>query len=189
MNEENDSFIEPLHEQEESRLKRFFKRAYIILLALFLVMLLLVNTNTGYHLLSVISGKIASSTLNENYEFELRGGIKVIFQKEIFEELRTLYQNNQKNEFKVCLTGNKQNSDYVVEGAYVPEIYKQDVYSVTSQICNNETIISLHSHPPMRCIFSEQDLKSYESFRRINPDGIIALMCGEERMNFFGYKQ
>ena len=179
---------DPVHDEpEESPVKRFLKRTYIVIIALFLILLLIVNTNTGYHLISLFSGKIVSSTLQEDYSFDLRYGGKVFFEKNIYDVLRDIYIRNQKTEFKVCLTGDKEDNNYLITGLYTPKIYAQDVFSVTSQICNNSTIISLHSHPPLRCIFSEQDITSYNRFKQINSDGMIGLMCGEERLSFFGY--
>ncbi len=184
-----DKDIKDIQEEikEDSKILRIIKKAYIIIIALILVLLLIVNTNTGYHLISFFSGKIVSSNLNEDYTFDLKFGGKVIFNETIWNDLGYIYDTNRKHEFKVCLTGHKQENSYYVTGLYMPKIYSQDVYSVHSQVCNNETIISLHSHPPLRCIFSEQDIVSYNQFNRINPDPIIGLMCGETRLSFFGY--
>ncbi len=182
--------MEEEHEhEEESPIKRFLKRTYIIIIALFLIVLLIVNTNAGYHLISLFNGKIISSTLQEDYSFDLKFGGKVFFKENIYEILREIYIKNQKAEFKACLTGYKEDNNYIVTGLYTPKIYAQDVFSVTSQICNNETIISLHSHPPFRCIFSEQDITSYNRFKQINEDAIIALMCDVDRLSFFGYER
>lgn len=188
---ENDLLDEELdiEEQEESRLKIFLKKTYIIILAIILLLLFVINSAPGYHVISVLSGKIVSSTLNEDYTFDLKYGGKVLFEKGVFERLRQIYLANQKHEFKVCLQGYKENKNYFANDIYIPRIYKQDVFSVSSQLCDKDTIISLHSHPPLRCIFSQQDIRSFESFRRINPDGIIGLMCNKERLSFFGYVQ
>jgi len=175
--------------KEDSKFVKILKRTYIIIIALFLAMLLMVNSNTGYHIVSLFSGKIVSSSLNDDYSFDLKFGGKVFFYEQVYEQIKTTYELNKKQEFKLCLTGYREEKDYFVTGAYMPFIFEQDVYSVTSMMCNNETIISMHSHPPLRCIFSEQDIISYNRFKEINPEAIIGLMCGEERMSFFGYNQ
>jgi proteasome lid subunit RPN8/RPN11 len=174
--------------EEERKLKIFLKKTYLIIISVIIIVLLVINSAPGYHVISVLSGKIVSTTLNEDYTFDIYTG-QVVFEKEVFEKLQEIYFSNQKHEFKVCLIGEKQGSNYLVNDIYVPYIYRQDVFSVTSHPCNQSTIISLHSHPPLRCIFSEQDIISFNNFRKINPDGIIGLMCDEDRLSFFGYKQ
>jgi proteasome lid subunit RPN8/RPN11 len=185
-----DNNIEDIDKQEEeSRFRKVLKKTYVLITVFLLLILFLVNTAPGYHLISVLSGKIVSSTLEEDYTFNLKYGGKVVFNKKVYENLRQIYQENQKHEFKACLQGEKKNKDYYVDGIYIPKIYSQDVFSVSSQICNSSTIISLHSHPPLRCIFSEQDIKSYNNFKQINPRAMLGLMCDEERLTFFGYEQ
>ncbi|MFH2020333.1 MAG: hypothetical protein ABIJ34_02900 [archaeon] len=182
--------VEEIEEElsEDSKFVRFLKRTYILIIAVFMILLLLVNTNAGYHIISVASGKIVSSSFDE-YTFELKNGNHVIFAPSAWDELSVMYEKNQKHEFKACLLGYKKDDSYFIEGIYIPVIYSQDVYSVTSQMCNNETIISLHSHPPLRCIFSEQDILSYNQFRAVSKDGMIGLMCEEKRLSFYGYNQ
>lgn len=173
--------------KEESKLFKFLKRTYIVIIAFVLLTLLLVNTQTGYHLVSIISGNLVSSTLNEDYSFDLKQGGKVFFEESFWSQLSEYYKENQKYEFKLCLVGYKEeNTDnFYVTNIYKPYIYKQDVFSVTSTPCNSSTIVSLHSHPPLHCIFSEQDMRSYEQFKQINPDGIVALMCDKEKFTFY----
>jgi len=169
-------------EFEESK----FKKIYVAIIALFLGFLLIMNSMPGYHIISYLSGKIVSSDI-VNDEIVLKSG-KIIFENNVYTELKNFWLLNQKNEFKACLIGKRVNNNYVVSGLYVPQIYDQSVFSVTSAPCNEQTIISLHSHPPLRCIFSAQDIKSYEKFKLINPDAMIGLMCDIDRFSFYGYK-
>jgi len=173
-------------EEKQSKVKLFLKKTYILLIALFLIFLLTINSGPGYHIISLLSGKVVSSTLNEDYTFTLKNGKNVFFGK-TFEILRETYRNNKDNEFKVCLTGEVKDGNYYVENIYVPKIIEQTPLSVTSSFCNEQTIISLHSHPPFRCIFSEQDIKSYNIFKQRNSQAIIGLLCEEERITFYGY--
>src|SRR3989344_1027426 len=173
--------------QDKKLLKRL-KKIYIVVIALLLAALLIMNTNAGYHIISLLSGRIVTSNLGEDYTFALKKGGLVIFEKETYEILRQMYLDNQEHEIKACLTGYRNENNYVVEGLYAPLIYRQDVYSVTSQLCNSSTIVSLHSHPPLSCIFSEQDIESYVAFKGVNPEGIIGVMCGEETITFYGYQ-
>jgi hypothetical protein len=173
--------------EEESKLKKLLKRTYVVGIALFLVFLFLVNTLPGYHIVSLVSGRLVSSTLQEDYSFSLKNGGIVIFQLAVFENLRELYLDNQQHEIKVCLTGDKNNSTYHVTGMYIPKIYHQDFRSVSSEFCNSETIVTLHSHPFLSCIFSDQDIKSFNNYRKSNPDALLGLMCEQERFTFYGY--
>ncbi len=171
--------------EEESIVFRKLKRVYIVAIALILLALLLVNTQTGYHLINLASGNLVSSTLDENYSFDLKQGGKVYFEQSLWNVLEQYYKDNQKAEFKLCITGQKQGMDFYTESIYQPYIYSQDVFSVTATPCNSSTIISLHSHPPLHCVFSEQDMRAYETFRQISPDGIVALMCGDQKLTFY----
>jgi proteasome lid subunit RPN8/RPN11 len=175
--------------QEESKMFKFLRRTYILILVFIIFSLLLVNTHTGYHLMSLFSGQLVSSTLKDDYSFDMKQKGTVYFDQFLWENLEQYYMENQKYEFKLCLTGYKEENttDYYVTGIYQPYIYEQDVFSVTAQLCNSSTIVSMHSHPPLRCVFSEQDMRAYEQFQKINPEGITALMCDKNRLTF--YKQ
>lgn len=213
-------------EKKESNLKILLKRFYIILISFFIIFLLFLNL-FGYHTLNILSGKIVSKEINENFEFNLNDK-KIIFGKENYLVLKDIFLKNQNAEIKICVIGsieyvnddisetnniyinefvnenkdkenynkdsnkkiNSQLSNYTkkiykVYGFYIPKIFSNDVFSVTSQICNNKTIIDLHTHPILHCIFSEQDIKSYNQLKMSNPDLIMVLMCDEKRFNFY----
>ncbi len=174
-------------EEKESKFKQVLRRTYIIVISLFIVFLFLVNTLPGYHILSLMSGRLVSSTLEEDYSFLLKDGKRVVFNPVIFESLREHYLNSQQNEIKVCLTGKKDTSTYYVTGMYIPTIYHQDFRSVSSEYCNKDTIVTLHSHPFLSCIFSDQDIKSFNEYIKFNPDALLGLMCEQERFTFYGY--
>ncbi len=171
--------------EDDSPLKKFLKKTYIILMALFLVMLILGNSFAGSHLVFLFSGKIASTTLTNNtLSFQNK---TIYFEPAIIEALNQLYNDNPKTEIKLCLTGKRQGDSYFVTGMYTPVIFKKDVFSVTSQICNTRTVLDLHTHPYLHCIFSNQDMKSYQEYRKYNPDAIMALMCDIDRFSLYGY--
>jgi proteasome lid subunit RPN8/RPN11 len=170
--------------EEESNLIRSLKRVYIVIIILIILALLIINTNTGNFLVNLYASKVASSVLDADYNYELKSGGKVIFRQDVYENLLVIHDDNQQHEFKVCLTGFKTESNYYVTGLYEPRIINQEVFSVTAIRCNNETVVSLHSHPPMSCIFSNQDQTSFKQFKQTNPNGIYAVMCSENRMSF-----
>jgi len=174
--------------EEESKIKKILKKTYVIVISLFLISLIFFSTSVGEHFLYYVAGRVVSSDMNSDYSFNLKNDVDILFDKTTFEALRKIYTDNYDQEVKVCLTGKKENKTYVVKGLYVPEIYEQGSFHVISAGCDKNTIISLHSHPPLRCIFSSQDHLSYAQFKQINPDGLLGLMCKEERFTFFGYQ-
>lgn len=172
---------------EDSPLKKALKKIYISVIALFLVSLLVMNTGAGNHIISYLSGKVVTSRLQEGNMFELKNNGSVVFDEIAFLTLQELYKNIQKTEFKVCLTGYKKEKDYFVEGLYIPKTYDKQVYSVTAALCDNSTIISLHTHPYLHCIFSDQDIENLAAYRQSNPDVILGLMCDRDKITFYGY--
>ena len=184
LEKDEEEALERYEEHEENERK---KRIVIIGISCFLILLVIAASSFGYTLMHYLGGRLISSGLNDDYSFELSNNGKVIFEKDVYENLRQIYYENQKAETKVCLVGYKKEMTYYVNDLYSPRIYKQDPHSVTSQMCNINTIISLHTHPYQRCVFSDQDLVSYNSFKEINNDGLIGLMCEEERLTFFGF--
>jgi len=175
-------------QEEGSKAVKIVKRAFIVFLALFLIFLLFSYLVPGAHTLRVFEGLLASSSLNDDFSVDLSDGGRVVLEQKVYSELKDLYFENQKNEFKVCLEGEKQGNEYFVSGLVVPETYLKTFSSVSSQICSAETIIPLHSHPYRDCVFSEQDIKSYAAFRSLNPDAIMGLMCEIDRFAFYGFE-
>ncbi len=170
---------EPVEELLEEKPKN-----KILLIALGLFMLFIVVT---YFLpgdvFSIIEGRLESSKL-EGFEAEYDRG-KVVFSRGVYEMLREIYINNQKTETKVCLTGEKVGDDYYIDKIYIPETYSATVYQVISEGCNKDDLIAMHTHPERHCLFSEQDIESYENFREVNPDAMIGLMCEINRFSFY----
>ena len=134
----------------------------------------------------ILAGQIESKKLNEDLTIDLDDG-KIIFGNNTYERLLQMYLAEQEHEIKICLTGIKQNHNYIITDLYEPEIISQSFSHVSAEHCNSETIIPLHSHPFKHCIFSQQDIMSYEKFTEINPDAIAGLMCEPNRFTFYGY--
>ncbi|HLC37366.1 MAG TPA: hypothetical protein VJJ53_01145 [Candidatus Nanoarchaeia archaeon] len=172
--------------EEEGKLRKVIKRAFIIATALFLVMIVLTYLVPGNNMLSILEGRFVSSSIDEDFTVTLDNGRKVIFSNGVYKELKQIYFKEQKNEFKVCLIGNKIQNNYYINKLGTPRIISQDVFSVYAEQCSKETLIPLHSHPFKHCIFSSQDIKSYEIFKEINKDAILGLMCEPARFSFYG---
>ncbi len=173
--------------EEESKLKKLIKKLYVIFIVLFLLSLLLFNSLFGTHAFQIITGKIISKEISIDYTITLNNSSKIFFGEDNYNILLYLFRENQQTEIKVCLLGEKIENNYYIKGIYVPKTFQKDVYSVTSLPCNSSTIISLHTHPILHCIFSNQDMESYNKYKYINKDMIMALMCDEKRFSFFGY--
>ncbi len=175
-----------LDEKEESRLVKAIKRIFIIFISLLLLILILTYFVPGYPINDIIAGMIESSRIDENFAAALNNGNRVIFEPAVYNELKDIYYKNQRTEFKVCLKGYKINDDYRINELYIPKTYFQSFANVVSQECSSDTLIPLHKHPDKRCIFSVQDINSYNAFKRINNESIIGLMCGKDRFGFYG---
>jgi hypothetical protein len=170
--------------EEESEIKKGLRKIYIIIMALFLAFLILGNSLVGSFLVSLFSGKISSVAITDNIiKFDNR---TLYFEPTIYDRLKQYYNENQKSEIKLCMTGVITGNKYYITGMYSPVTYKKDVFSVTSQMCNADTVIDLHTHPYLHCIFSNQDITSYTSYHKYNPGAIMALMCEEDRFSLYG---
>ncbi|MBS3144120.1 hypothetical protein J4208_00895 [Candidatus Woesearchaeota archaeon] len=164
--------------------QRFFKRFGTLLIALFLLFLLLVYLAPGYDLLSVLEGKAASDVV-VNHQLTLSDGRTIIFTPEVFTQLKTLYFENQHQEFSACLLGSQTATVYTLDRLILPRTYEQDVFHVRADLCPKETVIALHSHPYKHCIFSAADINYYQAFAKINKDGLIGVMCEPDRFGFY----
>ncbi len=111
--------------------------------------------------------------------------ITIVFKDNNYETLRNYYFAHQLTEFKLCLTGTIANNTYEVTNMYAPRIIFASPTSVHSTICNQETIIDLHSHPFKECRASEQDSISYRYYKRNNPNVLAAVMCDSDRFGFY----
>lgn len=156
---------------EEVPERKGLKRVLWIIIGIFMLSIIVVYFLPG-DVTHVLGGKLESSKI-EGLEVRYDNG-KVVFSEEVYEELKTLYLENQETEIKVCLNGEKKGNDYFVEELYIPETVFATVYSVVSEGCG-DALISLHTHPERHCLFSEQDLKS---------EGMIGLMCEIDRFSF-----
>ena len=186
----NDIIIDDLEFEleDEEIIKNKTKKKRILTISVLLIALVVINSYSGYHIINYFNTLMVSTTIDNNFEMNLKYGGKINFDIKTFTKLQNYYLKNQELEFKACLTGKKDNNDYYVTGMYFPKMIQQTVHSVRAEMCNKETIISLHTHPYLSCIFSEQDMKTYSKFIITNPDSIYGLMCAKNRFTFYGYE-
>ena len=171
--------------EEESKIIKFTKKLFIILISLFLIFLILTYLIPGSKILNIIEGKIISNELDNNLSITLKDNTKIIFNKNTYNELLKVYNNNQIHEFKICLHGTLNNNIYYLNKIEYPIIHSQDIFSVTATPCSKNTLVSLHSHPENHCIHSKQDINSHKKFQETNPTSLSAVMCSKKRFNFY----
>tara|TARA_Y100000310_G_scaffold89671_1_gene86782 strand:+ start:1467 stop:2042 length:576 start_codon:yes stop_codon:yes gene_type:complete len=161
----------------------FFKKTIVVVISVFLILMLLVYVFTVSPVRDIIFGLIDSELIVDGVaEFD---GNKLSFMNNSLEILQEVNRNNPDLEFKACLKGYVEEGDYFIEEVYIPEMYLQKHNQVISEPCSDDSIVSLHSHPLNRCLPSETDVSNYKYLRNRNPDAIMAVMCREDRINFF----
>ena len=177
---ERDDF-QPLEEKPSKA-----KKIIILLMGLFLLLLITTYFLLGPQILHILEGKIESTQISNDFTAKYINWT-IEFSPESFNELQQYYLQNQKTEISVCLQGIYQQSTgtYSISSIYYPKIIEKAFDHVIFSNCPQETIIVLHTHPYKSCIFSDQDIKSYDESKQINEDIMIALMCEENRLTFY----
>ena len=156
-------------ELEESRLFKILK--FIIGLFLVLLMLSWLIPN------DVVQSLIEQKQINEN-RIE-SGKITVLFEKDVYQNLKEVYLQNQLTELSLCLQGKIINGTYSISSFYQPETFFATPISVATSKCDENTIITLHTHPFNNCLFSYQDVISYSSYR--NNQLLTVVMCAIDK--------
>lgn len=171
--------FEDIEDEEETESQRRIKKIskYVIGAMLILMMLsFVVPFDVIFSLLESDKVKDGQIQLTDN---------RVLFKPEVLDELKEHYKANQMTEIKICLTGYIEEKDYKITGFYSPKTYFKTPISIRSDPCNDETIISMHTHPFRNCLFSYQDIVSYNYYKRINPKAMTAVMCDIDRFAFY----
>ena len=179
------SFLEFV-EHEEHVFIRILKKLGIAAAGL-LMILLIVSLSIPLDTVNSLVQSSKSMDEGDSVIINLDETHSIIFTKEIFKQLQSAYLAEQQKEIKVCLTGTKNEDDYLVTGMYMPAVHSHSFNQVRAQLCDEDTIIDLHSHPYRSCIFSDVDISSLDIIRTINPDMILALMCDVDRFNVYGH--
>ncbi|MAG45754.1 MAG: hypothetical protein CMH63_03215 [Nanoarchaeota archaeon] len=167
-------------EEEETKLKK----VYIFLVSFFILTIFLVyifSTSVGA---GILASLISSSTV-ENNELDFSFDGRLIFEEDSLEELKKVYFDNLKVEFKACLNGRKLNNVYFIDEVHIPVTYSQKFNQVIAEPCSEDSLVSLHSHPYKRCIPSEQDFRSFASFKERQKEGLMIVMCEPGRFGVY----
>ncbi|MBR9676159.1 hypothetical protein GOV05_04065 [Candidatus Woesearchaeota archaeon] len=134
--------------------------------------------------LQKIGSNLISERVDDTYSLNLEDGTLIVFSENVYNLLSATYNVDDK-EFKVCLKGSVDGSLITLDDYYLPKIISRTFMMVRSEACDNETIVSMHSHPSGWCYFSKQDIRSYENLKERNPEAFIGLICGVDRFNFY----
>jgi len=171
------------HEEELPEQPSKLKKLFIIMGGLCLILLMLSFTFVSFPISDIIRGQLESNPLKDNI-IQLEN-FAIIFENNTLEELQQIYFTEQKNEFSVCLSGNKENQEYHINSLYQPEMYEQSFNHVTFQPCSQDTLIMLHSHPYKSCLASDTDLNTLKQTQLNNPDVLMVIMCQPDRFSIY----
>ena len=167
-------------EQRRIKIKRFFIYVFTIFTLVIVVLYMLMAND--FH--DILAGLLVSTTITNDFKMEYKD-YTITFAKDVYKNLKNLYFANARNEFKACLSGTVKDNNYLITSLEVPLIYSQSVFHITSSTCKEGTLIDLHSHPYKHCVFSQQDIVSYDLIKKSNPDILLALMCEPDRFTFY----
>ena len=105
----------------------------------------------------------------------------ILFENNTALALESLYLQEQREEFSVCLQGTYENKIYTITSLYQPQTYQRTFSHVTFEACSSDTLIMLHSHPYKRCIASQTDLDTLAESKERNSKILMVVMCEPRR--------
>src|SRR3989344_5722658 len=163
--------------------RKRIRKFVIASIAIFLLLLFVMYFVFGdvWH---ILEGKIGSYQVDNDYSVQTEYG-SIIFSEEVYNKIVFNYFDNQETEVAFCLRGNLKNKEYYLDDFYIPPTKHQEVFSVTAEMCDKDTLVAFNTHPYKSCIFSSADINYYKSFSNLNPDGMIGLMCEPNRFTFY----
>ena len=171
-------------EAKEHALKRKLLNGLMMVLAVVMIVMVITYLFGEYEFTDILKGIVASDTVSEDLTLTYQD-YTVHFSPEAYDALQKLYMGNIQHEFAACLMGVYVNNTYAVTDIHVPDLFSQSVFEVVSGACNKQTIIRLHSHPYRRCVFSPQDIFSYQKIREHQGNIMLGLMCEPTRFSFY----
>ncbi len=173
-----DELLRPVAKHEIKEKSKVWKYFWSFV-GFILIILILSYMLSGYTVMSVIAGKIASEKVQDNVVISDYGDI--IFQEEAYQELKELYHTNEK-EFRACLFGDFHDGVYLINKLFLPTMHFQDYDQVVSSPCPTKTLLDLHSHPQDHCIFSDVDING---FAPTEENTLLTVMCNDNRFIFY----
>ena len=139
----------------------WWKRAFIISLALFLVLLVL-----SFSFFDAFIGIVQSKVVDDKRV--LFSNATIVFSNDTLQLLQAEFLNNPEREIKACLFGEANQAIYTVTDVTFPRILRANALHVLAELCPKHTSIELHSHPINQCIASRQDIAIYRELKQVN---------------------
>ncbi|MBU0962615.1 MAG: hypothetical protein KKD48_01790 [Nanoarchaeota archaeon] len=167
--------MEDYSEEEIEEKPSLFKRIFVIIIAIFLLILML-SYFTLFGVRDILEGIAGSHKMQDDKIYFFNKTIS--FENNSYNRLLEIYDKNLGNEFKACLVG-EYDKNYFIYDLYIPKTYEQKPSEVISEPC--DSIISLHSHPKMFCIPSQQDFKTFKQEK----SDLMLVMCEKDRFTIY----
>jgi len=179
--------IEENHPEEKEQKESTIKKIFLISISLFLVFLMISYVFVSFPIGKIIRGQLESSPIEDGI-IKLPN-FNIVFNENTFNQLTTIYLNEQKVEFSVCLSGekitNKKKVTYQITSLYRPKVYQQSFSHVSFAPCPVDSLIMLHSHPYKSCLASQTDLDTLNKSKEENPDLVMVVMCESKRFSVY----
>ncbi|MFH0752820.1 MAG: hypothetical protein V1914_04475 [archaeon] len=169
----------------EIREKGLLNKFLVMFMGLFMIFLFLSYFLVGPSTMSIIAGMFGSDILNEEQLVVVKGNLTISFSEGVYSELKQLYLDNPRHEFKVCLHGTKDGTTYAITEVIIPETFEQEFNYVVARPCPPNALIDFHSHPEKHCTPSYHDVQLLKRLKENNPDLIMAVMCTLDRFTFY----
>lgn len=163
------------YQEEIEEKPSLFRKIFAVIIAVFLLILML-SYFTLYGVRDILEGLVGSHKIQDDKIYFSNKTIH--FDNNSYDKLLEIYNKNLDKEFKACLTG-VYDKDYFIYDLYIPKTYEQQPSEVISEPC--DSIISLHSHPKMFCIPSQQDFKTFKQEK----SDLMLIMCEKDRFTIY----
>ena len=158
------------------------KRLIITIMSIFLVVLMLSYIVVSYPISDIIRGQLESNPLQDNKI--ILQDFTIHLENKTYQQLRTIYHQEQKKEFSVCLLGKKEENKYFITSLYFPK--QEGVFNqVHFEPCSSDTLIMLHSHPYKSCLASKTDLETLRKSQEKNQELLMVVMCEPDRFSVY----
>lgn len=168
-----------LPEEEKPLIPPKIKKIVLLFIGIFLAILMFSYIFATFPIGDIIQSKAQSTLLQGN--MLILAEFLIIFENNTATQLESLYLQEQREEFSVCLQGKYENNLYTITSLYQPTTYRRTFSHVTFESCDAETLIMLHSHPYKRCIASQTDLNTLAKSKELNPTVLMVVMCEPNR--------
>ena len=166
-------------EEKSSAIPPNIKKAILLVIGFFIVVLMVSYIFVTFPIGDIIQGKTQSKLLQGN--MLVVDVFSIVFENDTASALESLYLEEQREEFSVCLQGIYENNIYSITSFYLPQTYQRTFSHVTFEPCSQDTLIMLHSHPYKRCVASQTDLDTLQKSQRENPEMLMVVMCEPRR--------